>query len=128
MQRFRPYRRSTPTPGLVGNDANPAWGFSGDAGASFECRVDRGATVVFDWAACSSPKSFDLTSEPDGSYDFSVRAVRAGERSTPASHSYALDRSAPAAPSIDSTPVSPASVRNPSWSFSGEAGGSFNAV
>ena len=112
------------SPGPIGNDATPGWAFSGDA--SFECRIVRGATVVSDWASCSDPKSYDLGSEPDASYSFSVRAVNAvGARSGAASDAYELDRGAPAAPSIDSAPASPGRAASPGWAFSGEAGASF---
>ncbi len=114
------------TPGALDNDPTPSWSFSGDPGASFECRIERGSTTVSDWAACSSPKSFDLSGEPDGTYSFSVRAVnRAHTRSDSASSSYELDRTNPGAPSIDSTPASPGNATDPAWSFSGEAGASF---
>ena len=100
-------------PASPGNDATPAWSFSGEAGAAFECRLERGATVVSDWAACSDPKSFDLSAEPDGTYDFSVRASdAAGNTGSAASSSYELDTGAPAAPSIDSAPATPGNERD----------------
>jgi hypothetical protein len=114
------------SPGPVGADPTPSWGFSGDAGSSFECRLERGATLISDWASCSSPATFDLSGQPDGLYTFLVRAVSlAGNRSTPASDDYRLDRIAPPAPSIDAAPASPGNGTSPSWSFSGEAGASF---
>jgi hypothetical protein len=114
------------TPGALDNDPSPSWSFSGEAGSTFECRIERGATLVSDWAACSSPKSFDLSGQPDGSYTFSVRAVnRARTPSDAATSSYELDRSAPAQPDIDSAPASPSNSRGPSWAFSGESGASF---
>jgi hypothetical protein len=114
---------SPPSPG---NDPAPSWSFSGEAGASFECRLESGAGVISDWAACASPRSFDLSGQPDGSYTFSVRALDAAGNTGPASTSgYDFDRTPPAAPSIDSAPPSPGSGLNPSWSFSGEPGASF---
>lgn len=48
-------------------------------------------------AACSSPKSYDLAAEPDGTYTFRVTATdAAGNASSPATHDYALDRTPPA--------------------------------
>ena len=64
-------------PASPGTSGSPSWAFSGEAGASFECRLARGATVVSDWAACASPPTTTSPSEPDGSYDFSVRATDA---------------------------------------------------
>ena len=114
-------------PDPVDDDATPSWGFTGDSDArGFECRLERGAAVVEGWAACTDPKTFDLSSEPDGDYDFSVRAInRVSTPSEPATGSYRLDRAAPAGPSIDSAPGSPGRDNGPAWSFSGEAGASF---
>ena len=113
-------------PGAVDSDATPTWGFSGEAGATFECRLTRAATVVFDWASCSSPRTYDLAAEPDGTYTFSVRQTdAAGNTGAAQTHDYALDRGVPAAPSIDSSPPSPDNSTAPSWSFSGEAGATF---
>ena len=111
------------TPGAQGTATNPAWSFSGEAGASFECRLDRGATQVSDWAACSSPHALDLSAEPDGVYTLSVRALdAAGNRSGVASDDYALDRVAPAAPTVTGTPGAVGNDGTPTWSFVGEAG------
>jgi hypothetical protein len=56
------------------NDQTPTWSFSGEAGASFECRLERGASVVSDWSSCTDPRTYDLSAEPDGTYTFSTRA------------------------------------------------------
>ena len=111
---------SPPSPS---NDRTPGWGFSGEAGASLECRLVRGATVVSDWAACSSPQAYDLTSEPDGDYQFGVRARDAvGNASAAASSDYTLDASIPPTPSIDSTPGVVGNDASPAWGFSGDCG------
>jgi predicted phage tail protein len=108
---------SAPTP--LDNDDNPAWSFSSEAGATFECRVDYGATIVSAWAPCTSPASFDLTAEPDGTYDVSVRATdTAGNTGPAATSTYALDRTPPAAPSIDSAPATPDNDNNPAGGYS----------
>ena len=48
VDRRRRRRPSSP-------DDTPTYGFTGEAGAAFECRIERGATVVDDWAACTRP-------------------------------------------------------------------------
>ena len=52
------------------------------------------------------PRTFDLSGEPDGTYTFRVRSSDpAGNISTEANDSFALDRSAPAAPTITAGPT-----------------------
>ena len=87
----------TSRPPSPGSDASPSWGFSGEAGATFECRLDRGATVIAGWAACTSPRTYDLAAEPDGTYTFSTRQTDAAGNTGPAAtDDYTLDRAAPA--------------------------------
>jgi predicted phage tail protein/sugar lactone lactonase YvrE len=121
---------ATPTitfsPGPTGNSTNAGWDFTGESGATFQCQLTRGATVVSAYAACTGPKSYDLTGQPDGTYTFSVKAIdAAGNVSQAATSDYDFDTTAPAAPSIDSTPGSPGNSRSPSWSFSGESGATY---
>ncbi|MDP8976476.1 MAG: SMP-30/gluconolactonase/LRE family protein, partial [Actinomycetota bacterium] len=116
----------TSGPGPTGNDANPAWSFTGEGGATFECQLTSGAKVVSAFAPCSSPKSYDLTAEGDATYTFSVRQRdAAGNTSAPATSDYALDRGVPAAPTITSGPGPAGNEANPAWSFTGEAGAAF---
>ena len=91
----------TITAGPTGSsqNASPSYSFTGEAGASFECRISRGATVVSDWAPCVSPRSYALALEADGIYTFRVRATDAALNTGPdATRVYTLDRAAPAAP------------------------------
>ena len=122
-------RAADPAPDIVahpatpGHDALPSWSFSGQPGSTFECRLSRGATVVDDWAPCTSPDAHDLAAQPDGSYTFSVRATdAAGNTGAAATSAYDLDRAAPGAPAIDSAPGSPGTGASPSWAFTAEAG------
>ncbi|HSH62448.1 MAG TPA: Ig-like domain-containing protein, partial [Acidimicrobiales bacterium] len=116
----------TAGPGPKGNDANPGWSFTGEAGAAFECQLSSGATVISAFASCSSPKTYDLSSQPDGTYTFSVRQRDpAGNTSTSATSDYTLDRGVPAAPSITAGPGPTGSNANPAWSFTGEPGAAF---
>ena len=115
----------TAAPSTPDSDPNPAWSFSTELGASLECELRRGETVVSAWAPCSSPQGYNLTAQPDGAYNFSARATDgAGNTGAPADSVYVLDRSAPVV-SIDSGPAPFSSEQNPEWSFSSEAGVTF---
>ena len=101
-------------------DDTPTWSFTGEPGASFECRLERGGVVEFDWAACTSAHTYDLSSESDGTYDFFVRARDAALNAGPAATAtFVLDRAQPPAPAFDSTPGTRGSGRSPQWAFSG---------
>ena len=118
----------TAGPGPSGSSPSPAWWFTGEAGASFDCRLTRGATVIAPFAACTSPKSYDLSAEPDGTYTFSVRQTDvAGNASGVATSDYALDRAA-APPAITSSPTTPGTDATPTWSFTGEPGATFECL
>ena len=109
----------------MGKDRSPAWGFSAESGASFECRLARGSTVISGFSACSSPKSFDLGGQPDGTYALSVRAVDgAGNASAAATDEYSLDTAADA-PRIESSPGAAGRSPAPAWTFSSEPGATF---
>ena len=113
----------TSAPAGVSNDPTPTWGWTGDAGTTFSCRVTRGATVISDWGACTSPKGYDLSSEPDGTYTFRLRSRDdAGNTSSETTDTYALDRAAPAAPTITSGPAAYSSDATPAFGFTAEAG------
>ena len=113
-------------PGTIGNDKTPTWAFSSEAGAMFKCELVRGTTVVFGLSPCISPATFTLTNQPDATYTLTVIANdSAGNPSPPATVDYELDTAGPAAPTITSAPASPGTNPNPSWSFTGESGGTF---
>jgi hypothetical protein len=90
--------------------------FSGEFGASFDCRVDGGA-----FSACTSPQGYGGLA--DGSHDFDVRARdAAGNTGAAARRTWAVDTSAPSAPTIDSGPSGPTASASASFTFSGESG------
>jgi hypothetical protein len=110
-------------PGPAAADRAPEWTFSGGVNERFECRLDRGSKTVDPWSECSSPKSFDLAGEPDGSYLFSVRGVGEGDLRSPArTDGYLLDTRAPAAPEISSAPPPLGNATSPALAFSAENG------
>ena len=59
---------SGPTDGSTIDEDEATFGFSSEAGAGFECRLDAAS-----FGSCSSPKSYDGLA--DGSHTFEVRAV-----------------------------------------------------
>lgn len=97
--------------------AAAGFGFSsGDAGASFECRLDGG-----DFQACGSPKSY--TGLADGDHSFDVRAVDAAGNPdpSPASRTFTVDADAPWLV-ITSGPEGPTSQAAPTFGFDAEPG------
>jgi hypothetical protein len=113
----------TITSGPSGPTANAtaAFGFTGEANATYACRVERDTTVVSDWSACASPRSYTLTT--DGPHTFRVRQTdRAGNESVEATRTFTLDRAPPAQPVITSEPTTPAADPAAEWSFTAEAG------
>src|SRR5439155_16491730 len=113
----------TSSPGATGHDDHPAWDFTGAAGATFECRIVQGSTVISDFSPCAGPKSYDLSSQPDGAYTFSVRAIDSlGNPSAPTTNDYALDRVAPGVPAITSKPGALGQSLQPAWGFTGDSG------
>src|SRR5207249_3227483 len=133
----------TSTPGSPGNDATPSWSFTGEAGATFTCSLTRGGVTVIAAASCTSPTAYDLPSQPDGTYTFTVTATdpprqpAATSPSTVAAAAPAcpprppstppdLLTTPPPAPSITAAPATPGNGRAPAWSFTGEAGATFD--
>ncbi|HET6963607.1 MAG TPA: Ig-like domain-containing protein [Acidimicrobiales bacterium] len=114
----------TATPATPGNQPKPGWSFTTPAGTTTTCQVTNSAgTVLSAYAACTSPVQVDLSSEPDDTYTLSVVATDgAGNASSPATSSYTLDTTPPAAPTVTSAPTSPGSSTGPSWFFNAPAG------
>ena len=114
---------TTVTSGPNGPQASTSasFGFSSEAGATFQCNRDNGG-----WQTCTSPETYAGLSQ--GAHTFEVRATDlAGNTGSAASRSYSVDTVGPAAsitagPAQDSTITTSAT----SFSFTGEAGGSFD--
>jgi predicted phage tail protein len=112
----------TSEPTTPGSDPNPSWSFSTEPGASVECELSVGGSVVNPWTSCSSPQEYDLSAQSDGAYRFTVRATdAAGNTGNPSSDVYILDTSPPVV-SITSAPAAFSSEQNPEWAFTSEAG------
>ena len=101
------------------NDSTPTFSFSSEAGASFQCRVDSAA-----FAACSSPHT--TAALANGAHTFEVRASDAAGNTdaTPASRAITVDTVAPQT-TIDAGPTGPTNDSTPTFSFSSEAGTTF---
>src|SRR5207245_609873 len=98
-----------------------SFSFSSEAGASFQCALDGAA-----FASCSSPKTYSGLA--DGSHTFQVKATdAAGNTGTAASCTGTVGTTAPT-PSITPTPTNPSNNASPSFSFSSEAGASFQCA
>src|SRR5207245_2548539 len=111
----------TASPTNPSNSASPSFSFSSEAGASFQCALDGAA-----FASCSSPKSY--TGLADGSHTFQVKATdTAGNTGSAASFTWTVDTVAPAA-SITASPTNPSNSSSPSFSFSSEAGATFQCA
>ena len=105
----------TSEPPSAGAGVSPAWAFSSETGATFECKVVRGTDLVADWTSCGSPRTVSLAGEVDGTYTFSVRATDTAQNTgDPRTDTYTLDRTAPA---ISASPAATGRNERPSWSF-----------
>jgi hypothetical protein len=94
-------------PPATTSSPTPAWSFSGEPEARFECRLVRDSAVLSGWASCDSPKGYDLSGEPDGSYSFSVRAIdTAGNTGEASASTFVLARP-------DDTPEPPVNPEPP---------------
>jgi hypothetical protein len=108
----------TASPASPGNSRTPTWSLAAPGGTATSCQLSFGATVAFAYAACTSPKSFDLAGQPDATYTFSVTATDAvGNVSTAVASNYTLLATPPAAPTITASSTSPGTSRTPTWSF-----------
>src|SRR5205823_1563788 len=112
-----PARPSSAAPAAPANGRRPASSFTGEAGAASTCSLTRGGTTISPAAPCTSPVSYDLTGQPDGTYTFTVTATDAAGNVATATSTYVLDTTAPVAPTITSVPGSPGNDLTPPWTF-----------
>ncbi|MCY1073568.1 kelch repeat-containing protein [Archangium lansingense] len=115
--------RTAPDTALTSAPANPSnqstFTFSSEAGASFECSLDGAA-----FTPCTSPATYVQLAE--GSHSFQVRArdVAGNVDATPAAHDWTVDQTAPDT-ALASAPANPSNQSTASFTFSSEAGASF---
>jgi hypothetical protein len=113
-------------------DSAPAWIFYDEEsmefqpGTEFQCQLSKGANVVSAFTTCSETQAYDVTGSGPGTYTFAVRERDpAGNLSPSTTHSFTLDPAAPEPPVILSTPSDPAAEESATFTFSGDATGSF---
>ena len=109
----------TSGPSGASNNNDPSFAFTGEAGATFQCRLGAAS-----FAACTSPHAY--TNVADGAHTFEVRACDAAGNCdpSPASRSFSVDTAAPNT-TITSGPSGTTNDNDPSFGFSGEAGATF---
>ena len=102
------------------NSSNPTFTFTGEEGATFQCKLDGSS-----FSSCASPKTYSDVA--DGSHTFTVRQTdRAGNVSmSTATYTWTIDTIAPAAPTITEAPDLSEQSGDARFSFTGEAGASF---
>ena len=112
----------TAGPSGLTSDTTPTFSFTSEAGATFECRVDGGA-----WGSCTSPYTTGVLGQ--GAHTFEVRATDAAGNvdASPASRSFTVDTSDTTPPdtTITAGPTGTTGDSTPSFSFSSEAGATF---
>jgi PKD repeat protein len=129
-----PVPRVVTAPDDYSTDSTPAWTFTGDAGATFDCTLSRPyegmwdggptgedpvpAPVIIDSRACDSGSyTFDLGTYRDGGYVLAVTQTDAsGNTSEPATDSFRLDRVA-YTPVIQTTPDDVTNDPTPTWTY-----------
>ncbi len=106
-------------PASLYNSASGTISFVSEAGSTFACRMDSA-----DFSTCTSPYSF--TALADSSHTFQVRATdpAGNSEATPASYSWTIDTTPPET-SITAQPANPATLAPFGFSFSSEAGATF---
>jgi hypothetical protein len=118
---------SPPDTTITGGPANSStsgptvsFTFSSEAGATFQCRMDSGS-----FSACTSP--FTITNLTDGSHTFSVRAVDAAGNvdASPASRTWTVDATPPETTVTGGPPAGSTTGPGVSFTFSSEAGATF---
>jgi outer membrane protein OmpA-like peptidoglycan-associated protein len=111
----------TTKPGARSGSTEPTFAWTGaEAGGTYECALD-GASFT----ACTSGSGFSVSGET--SHTFQVRQVdAAGNPGATAEHTWTLDTTKPAAPSIGTKPAARSNVTAPTFTWTGgEGGGTF---
>src|SRR5205823_1877213 len=99
----------------------PSFSFTSEAGATLQCQLDGSG-----FSACTSPKSY--TGVADGSHTFQVKATDAAGNTDPAaSYTWTIDATAPDT-ILSSSPTNPSNNNAPSFSFTSEAGATFQCA
>lgn len=106
------------TPNITSSPPNPSVStgasvsFTGEAGSTFECRLDTAA-----FATCTSPKVYAGLAL--GSHTFRVRALKGGKTSGEAAVTWSI--AVPATPTITSMPANPTNATGATFAFTASA-------
>ena len=104
-------------PPALTNATAASFSFSGEAGATFACKLDDGT-----FAACASPQQYPGLA--DGQHTFTVQATDAAGNSGEAAYAWTID-TAPPDTTIILAPPNPSSSPDAQFEFSSEAGATF---
>ena len=109
---------SGPTGDITATSAS--FGFSGEGGATFECRLDSGT-----WSACGSPKTFTGLSVAAHTVEVRARDAFGRYDPTPASRSFRVVDRTPPNTTITAGPSGTVTGSSQRFTFSSEAGATF---
>ena len=94
----------TSHPATITNETTPSFSFSGEAGASFQCRLGSDP-----FSACASPQGYNLS---QGAYTFEVRAIdAAGNAGASSQFTWTIDTTPPPSPPSPAGRTPPATTR-----------------
>jgi outer membrane protein OmpA-like peptidoglycan-associated protein len=109
----------TAAPAPLSSDPNPTIAFTGEPGATYECRVNGGT-----WSPCTSP--LHLTGLTDGPQTLELRETDAvGNQSVVRTYGWTVDTSGPAAPAIIAGPIGTVAPGRAPFALAGEPGSTF---
>jgi MYXO-CTERM domain-containing protein len=119
IDRTAPDTTLTQTPTHPSNETSATFGFSSEAGTTFECSLDGAA-----FSPCTSPVTYSSLAE--GSHTFQVRARDAAGNvdASPAEFSWTLDLGG-VDTTLVTTPANPSNDAAATFTFSSEAGATF---
>jgi hypothetical protein len=107
--------------GVQSQDSSVSWSWTGDAAATWQCRLLKDGAVVRGWRTCS-PHRQALGGMGEGAYVLEVRGVDAlGNVGAIGRGSYRWDATAPAAVVLTSSAGASSSTRQVTWTFDAPA-------
>ncbi len=107
LDRVGPIVSIEQRPGEIDTDRTPTWSFATEGGATTSCELNGDLGVIETTPNCSSPKTYDLSGEPDGVFIFTVQGTdEAGNTGATESDSFTLQEPEPTpSPTGEPTPT-----------------------